>query len=100
MLTVVQSEVFSCKCDKCGYEWKSFARPARCAKCKAPGWNKNGASSPEKTPVHNNDVVRENPPAEVSAPIERQSPAKVAKQAKPETSPMRMMFAKDKWKKK
>jgi hypothetical protein len=37
------------------------------------------------------------PPAEtVTAPIEKQSPAKVAKQAKPPA----MMFAKDKWKKK
>jgi hypothetical protein len=80
MLTVVQAKVFSCKCDKCGYEWKSFARPARCAKCKAPGWNKN-------SPAHNNDVVREDPPASsqvvkedplenLRAPIAVQSPAK------------------------
>jgi hypothetical protein len=92
MLTVVQAEVFSCKCDKCGYEWKSFARPARCAKCKTTGWNKSEST-------HNNDVVFP-PAAAVLEPIEKQSPAKVAKQAKPSASPMRMMFAKDKWKKK
>jgi uncharacterized protein (DUF1778 family) len=45
-------------------------------------------------------VVKEDPLENLRAPIEKQSPAKVAKQAKAETSPMRMMFAKDKWKKK
>ena len=64
MLTIEKVSVFSCKCDKCSYEWQSFTQPKRCAKCKAPGWNKNGSQAIiEHTPI----VERE--PIKMSAPL-------------------------------
>lgn len=80
MVTIVMAEVFGCTCDKCGYEWKSFEQPKRCAWCKTTAWNRNGASQ-AKTPLHNNDVVRTDPPAEIVAPIAKERP--VARERKP-----------------
>lgn len=42
MLKKEKVEVFVCTCDHgmCGYVWKTFTIPKRCARCKKINWNK------------------------------------------------------------
>jgi hypothetical protein len=35
---IVKLEVYECKCEKCGHEWKAFKLPRACANCKQIGW--------------------------------------------------------------
>ena len=38
-ITVERRSILHCKCVHCGWEWDSFKKPSRCAKCLRYTWN-------------------------------------------------------------
>ena len=72
MFRIEKTDVYCCICAFCGYSWKSWKLPLRCASCKQPNWNKDQVGSPEGK-VSKDKIIPEEPkpalpiPAQVSS---------------------------------